>query len=60
MMSNGAEYVVADLAVLKLGAAKVPLNDMLSADEATYILRNSGAVVALATAVAGRRRDCRT
>lgn len=50
MMSNGAEYVVADLAVLKLGAAKVPLNDMLSPDEATYILRNSGAVVALATA----------
>lgn len=49
MMSNCAEYVVADLAVLKLGAAKVPLNDMLSADEATYILRNSGAVVALAT-----------
>lgn len=50
MMSNGAEYVVADLAILKLGAAKVPLNDMLSAEEATYILRNSRAVVALATA----------
>ncbi len=49
MMTNSAEYVVADLAVLKLGAAKVPLNDMLSPDEATYILRNSGAVVALAT-----------
>ena len=49
MMSNSAEYVVADLAVLKLGAAKVPLNDMLSADEVRYILRDSGAVVALAT-----------
>jgi len=49
MMSNSAEYVVADLAVLKLGAAKVPLNDMLSAEEATYILRDSGAVVALTT-----------
>lgn len=49
MMSNGAEYVVADLAVLKLGAAKVPLNDMLASDEARYILRDSGCVVALAT-----------
>ncbi len=49
MMSNTAEYAVADLAIVKLGAAKVPLNDMLSADEATYILRDSGAVVALAT-----------
>jgi fatty-acyl-CoA synthase len=49
MMSNCAEYVVADLAVLKLGAAKVPLNDMLSPDEARYILRDSGCVVALAT-----------
>jgi fatty-acyl-CoA synthase/long-chain acyl-CoA synthetase len=49
MMSNSAEYVVADLAVLKLGAAKVPLNDMLSPDEARYILRDSGCVAALAT-----------
>jgi fatty-acyl-CoA synthase/long-chain acyl-CoA synthetase len=49
MMSNCAEYVAADLAVAKLGAAKVPLNDMLSQDEATYILRDSGAVVALAS-----------
>jgi fatty-acyl-CoA synthase len=49
MMSNCAEYVVADLALLKLGAAKVPLNDMLSPDEARYILRDSGCVVALAT-----------
>ncbi|HLN75590.1 MAG TPA: AMP-binding protein [Nocardioidaceae bacterium] len=49
MMSNSAEYVVADLAVLKLGAAKVPLNDMLSQDEACYILRDSEAVVALTT-----------
>lgn len=48
MMSNSAEYVVADLAILKLGAAKVPFNDMLSADEAAYILKDSGAVVAIA------------
>lgn len=50
MMSNSAEYVVADLAIIKLGAARVPLNDMLSADEAAYILRDSGAVVAIADA----------
>ena len=49
MMSNCAEYVVADLAVLKIGAVKIPLNDMLSDDEAAYVLRDSGAVVALAT-----------
>lgn len=49
MMSNCAEYVVADLALAKLGAAKVPLNDMLSSDEATYILRDSGARVAVAS-----------
>ncbi len=49
MMSNSAEYVVADLSLLKLGAAKVPLNDMLSPDEARYILSDSGATVALTT-----------
>lgn len=49
MLSNSAEYVVADLAIAKLGAAKVPLNDMLSDDEATYVLRDSGAVVAIAS-----------
>jgi fatty-acyl-CoA synthase/long-chain acyl-CoA synthetase len=47
MMSNCVQYVVADLAVAKLGAAKVPLNDMLSSDEATYILRDSGSTVAI-------------
>lgn len=49
LMGNCAEYVVADLAIAKLGAAKVPLNDMLSQAEATYILRDSGAVVAIAS-----------
>ncbi|OZM78029.1 class I adenylate-forming enzyme family protein [Pseudonocardia sp. MH-G8] len=48
MMSNRAEYVIADQAVLRCGAAKVPINDMLSPSEIAYILCDSGAVVALA------------
>ncbi|MCO1658547.1 AMP-binding protein [Pseudonocardia humida] len=48
MMSNRAEYLVADQAVLRVGAAKVPVNDMLSTSEIGYALRDSGAVVALA------------
>jgi fatty-acyl-CoA synthase/long-chain acyl-CoA synthetase len=48
MLPNCAEYVVADLAVIKLGAAKVPLNDMLSPDELAFVLGDSGAVVAIA------------
>ena len=41
MMSNCVEYVVADLAVIKAGAVKVPLNDMLTADEFAYMLSDS-------------------
>jgi fatty-acyl-CoA synthase/long-chain acyl-CoA synthetase len=48
MMSNRAEWVVADQAIIRAGAAKVPVNDMLSAPEIDYLLRDSGAVVALA------------
>ncbi|MDS0474434.1 long-chain-fatty-acid--CoA ligase [Natrinema sp. 1APR25-10V2] len=43
VMSNRLEYVVADLAVIKAGAAKLPLNDMLTAEEFEYMLRDSGA-----------------
>ncbi len=49
MMSNGVEYVVADQAVLRCGAAKVPLNDMLGSRDSQYIVRDSGAVIAIAT-----------
>ena len=49
MLSNGAEYVVADQAVLRCGAVKVPLNDLLADAESRYILADSGAVVAIAT-----------
>jgi fatty-acyl-CoA synthase/long-chain acyl-CoA synthetase len=47
MMSNGPEYVIADQAILRCGAVKVPLNDMLSPSEIDYILRDSGARVAI-------------
>jgi fatty-acyl-CoA synthase len=43
MMSNCLEYVVADLAIIKAGGAKLPLNDMLTAEEFEYMLSDSGA-----------------
>ncbi|MEF8914322.1 class I adenylate-forming enzyme family protein [Natronomonas sp.] len=43
MMSNCLEYVIADLAIIKAGAAKIPLNDMLTASEFEYMLSDSGA-----------------
>jgi fatty-acyl-CoA synthase len=46
-MSNRAEWIVADQAVMRAGAAKVALNEMLSAREVEYILNDSGARVAL-------------
>ncbi|TNM38349.1 long-chain fatty acid--CoA ligase [Nocardioides albidus] len=45
ILPNGVEYVVADLAIAMLGAAKVPLNLMLSDDEQAYILTDSQAAV---------------
>lgn len=50
ILRNGAEYVVADLAIALLGAAKVPLNLMLSTEEQAYILADSGARVCLVEA----------
>ena len=48
MMSNCLEYVVADLALLKSGAVKLPLNDMLTEDEFEYMLNDSGASTVIA------------
>jgi fatty-acyl-CoA synthase len=42
LTSNCLEYVLADLALVKAGAAKVPLNDMLTPDEFEYILDDAG------------------
>ena len=46
-ISNRAEWIVADQAIIRAGAAKVPINDMLSAPEIEYILGDCGAKVAL-------------
>lgn len=48
MMSNCLEYVIADLALLKSGAVKVPLNDMLTEDEFEYMLSDSRASTVIA------------
>jgi fatty-acyl-CoA synthase len=50
MMSNRPEYLVADQAIIRLGAAKVPLNGMLTAGEIAFILADCGASVAIADA----------
>jgi fatty-acyl-CoA synthase/long-chain acyl-CoA synthetase len=46
LLSNCPEFIISDLAIMKTGATKVPLNDMLGKKEITYILRDSGAKVA--------------
>ncbi len=43
LLRNCIEYVVTDLAILKLGAAKVPLNEMLSMSDVGYMVGHSGA-----------------
>lgn len=47
LMSNCAEYVVADQGIIQAGAAKVPLNDMLGESEIVYNLADSNARVAI-------------
>ena len=45
LLPNGLEFPVYDLAVLRTGAVKVPLNDMLAAGDVAYALQHSGARV---------------
>jgi fatty-acyl-CoA synthase len=45
---NSAEYVCSLLGICRTGAIAVPLNHRLQADELAYLLRNSGAVAAVA------------
>ena len=47
IMSNCMEFAIVDIAIMKAGAAKVPLNDMLGENEILYILNNSGAKAAI-------------
>lgn len=43
LLSNRPEYAVVDIALARAGLTKVPLNDMLSASDITYMLNNSEA-----------------
>ena len=45
LLRNCVEFVVTDLAILKLGAVKVPLNEMLSVSDVAYMIEHSGAEV---------------
>ncbi|MCZ4587616.1 AMP-binding protein [Rhodococcus opacus] len=47
VMGSCAEYVVADQALVRCGGAKVPVNSQLAAGEIAFILRDSGAQVAI-------------
>lgn len=40
-LRNCAEYVIADLAILKLGAVKIPLNELMGVDELSYCLEHA-------------------
>jgi fatty-acyl-CoA synthase len=42
LLRNSAEFVITDLAILKLGAVKVPLNEMLSVSDVSYMIGHSG------------------
>lgn len=53
VVENRAEFLIADLAIIAVGGAKVPVNMMLSDGEVSYILRDSRARVVLSS---GSRR----
>ncbi|MEJ2889301.1 class I adenylate-forming enzyme family protein [Actinomycetospora aeridis] len=46
-LGNGVEFVVADVAVARLGAVKVPVNTLLPADTVRYIVEAVAARVAI-------------
>lgn len=48
LLRNSIEFMVADLALVMLGACKVPLNDMLSADDVGFMIHHSGAKAVIA------------
>jgi len=49
-LRNSWEFVVAVLAISKVGAITVPINTFLKSDELSYILEDSGAVLLIASA----------
>ncbi len=48
LLENGVDYVVADQAITRIGAARVALTEMLSAKDIAYCLDDCGATVAIA------------
>jgi len=48
LLPNGQDYVVADQAIARIGAARVALTEMLSAKEVSHCLTDCGATVAIA------------
>ncbi|ADV47258.1 long-chain-fatty-acid--CoA ligase [Nitratifractor salsuginis] len=50
-MRNSWEFIVAVLAISKVGGITVPINTFLKADELSYILEDSGAKILIASAV---------
>jgi fatty-acyl-CoA synthase/long-chain acyl-CoA synthetase len=48
LLHNCIEFMVADLAIMKVGAAKAPLNDLLSAGDVAYLLEHSCAAAVIA------------
>lgn len=49
-LRNGAEYVIAELALLKLAAVRVPLNELIGGPELAHCLAHSGARLMIADA----------
>ena len=48
LLPNGPDYVIADQAIARIGAARVALTEMLSAKEVSHCLTDCGATVAIA------------
>ncbi len=49
-LRNSVEYVVAELAILKLAAIRIPLNELMGRAELAYCLQHAGAQVLIAHA----------
>lgn len=43
LLRNSAAFMVADIAIVKLGCVKVPLNEMLSREDVEYMIGHAGA-----------------
>lgn len=48
LLRNSLEFMIADVAIMMIGACKVPLNDMLSADDVGYMVEHSEAKAVIA------------